>query len=276
MISSIKMETIYVDGDPNGIRKITLHLSPMVTYVVPREKLSEAKRINGIDKQGVYYLFGNNSIYIGQTRNGINRLDDHNRQKDFWNIAILFLSDSKTFSLDMISGLEEYAISKAAENKNIKLINTVNPKYKIDEFDYPSIIEIYDKISFIISTQNFAPLNNKDNSITYYHNVRKTADSFLSYENKKFIVKKGSKLTKNISPSLSKFPSIYLLRNEMIEHNKLIDDGSYLVLQEDVLFESPSAAAVFVYGSSANGWTEWRLDNGKSLDDMLRKSKKNM
>ena len=37
-------------------------------------------------------------IYVGQTRNGVSRLDDHNRSKDFWNKAIMFLADNKTFS----------------------------------------------------------------------------------------------------------------------------------------------------------------------------------
>ena len=33
----------------------------------------------------------------------------------------MFLADSKTFSLDMISGLEAYAINKATESKRYKV-----------------------------------------------------------------------------------------------------------------------------------------------------------
>ena len=58
-------------------------------------------------------------IYIGQTRNGIIRLDDHNRSKDFWNKAIMFLAESRTFTLDMISGLEKFAIIKAQASKQM-------------------------------------------------------------------------------------------------------------------------------------------------------------
>ncbi len=40
------------------------------------------------------------------------------------------------------------------------------------------------------------------------------------------------------------------------------------VLQEDVLFSSPSYAAMFVIGKSANGLTSWKDENGRSLKDI--------
>lgn len=114
MAISKKLEIIYHNGQPDGIRSIRRHLSTMTTYVIPRPLLSEAKKLSGINRPGIYYLISENDdnkiaqIYIGQTRNGVVRLDDHNRSKDFWNKAIMFLADSKTISLDMISGLEAY------------------------------------------------------------------------------------------------------------------------------------------------------------------------
>ena len=141
MAISKKLETIYHNGQPDGIRSIRRNLSTMTTYVIPRPLLSEAKNISGITRPGIYYLINESDdnriaqIYIGQTRNGINRLDDHNRSKDFWNKAIMFLAESKTFTLDMISGLEKFAIMKAQESKRYKVENSVVPKYEIDEYD---------------------------------------------------------------------------------------------------------------------------------------------
>ena len=135
MAISKKLEIIYHNGQPDGIRSIRRHLSTMTTYVIPRPLLSEAKKLSGINRPGIYYLISENDdnkiaqIYIDQTRNGVVRLDDHNRSKDFWNKAIMFLADSKTFSLDMISGLEAYAIGKAHDSKRYKVENSVNPKY---------------------------------------------------------------------------------------------------------------------------------------------------
>ena len=105
MAISKKLETIYHNGQPDGIRSIRRNLSTMTVYVIPRPLLAEAKTISGINRPGIYYLINENDdnkiaqIYVGQTRNGILRLDDHNRSKDFWNKAIMFLADNKTFSL---------------------------------------------------------------------------------------------------------------------------------------------------------------------------------
>ncbi|WP_244532544.1 DUF4357 domain-containing protein [Mesobacillus persicus] len=40
------------------------------------------------------------------------------------------------------------------------------------------------------------------------------------------------------------------------------------ILQEDVLFRSPSYAAAFVVGGHANGLTEWKAENGKTLKEI--------
>ena len=89
MATSKKLEIIYHNGQPDGIRSIRRHLSTMTTYVIPRPLLSEAKKITGINRPGIYYLINENDenkiaqIYIGQTRNGVIRLDDHNVPKIF-------------------------------------------------------------------------------------------------------------------------------------------------------------------------------------------------
>ena len=77
MAISKKLETIYHNGQPDGIRSIRRNLSTMTTYVIPRPLLSEAKNISGITRPGIYYLINESDdnriaqIYIGQTRNGI-------------------------------------------------------------------------------------------------------------------------------------------------------------------------------------------------------------
>lgn len=161
MAISKKLETIYHNGQPDGIRSIRRNLSTMTTYVIPRPLLSEAKNISGITRPGIYYLINESDdnriaqIYIGQTRNGINRLDDHNRSKDFWNKAIMFLAESKTFTLEMISGLEKFAIMKAQEPNDTRLKTALFQSMKLNEYDLVAVEEIYDEIQFIMATQGY-------------------------------------------------------------------------------------------------------------------------
>ena len=92
---------------------------------------------------------------MGQIRNDVSRMDDHNSSKDFWSKAIIFLADSKTFSLDMISGLEVYTIGKVMESRWYKVENTVNPKYENDEYDLPLIEGVYEEREFVMATQGY-------------------------------------------------------------------------------------------------------------------------
>lgn len=277
MSISKKLETIYHNGQPDGIRSIRRTLSTMTVYVIPRLLLSEAKNISGINRHGIYYLINESEdnkiaqIYIGQTRNGIMRLEDHNHSKDFWNKAIMFLGDSKTFSLDMISGLEKFAIVKARESKRYTVENTVVPKYEIDEYDLSSVEEIYDEIQFIISTQGYKMTDAKSSidSKEILHTTRNGIKALGVYDGEKFEVLEGSIIITKEYNSLP--PAIKSMRDSAIKNKDLMYVNGELQLQKSMSFSSPSSAAMFVLGASANGWTEWKNNDEKTLSDVFRK-----
>lgn len=77
----------------------------------------------------------------------------------------------------------------------------------------------------------------------------------------KIIVKKGS----IVSESIASFPgasSVIRMRQDRIDA-----DGC---LKEDTLFSTPSAAAAFVTGYSANGLLTWHVEKHKTLSDFLK------
>ena len=276
MATSKKLEIIYHNGQPDGIRSIRRHLSTMTTYVIPRPLLAEAKKITGINRPGIYYLINENDenkiaqIYIGQTRNGVVRLDDHNRSKDFWNKAIMFLADSKTFSLDMISGLEEYAIMKAHESNRYKVENSVKPKYEIDEYDLPSIEEMYEEIQFIMATQGYKMDNAKMsmNEADIFQTSRKGIIARGVYGGDKFQVLEGSEINLEKPVHLEKYNR---QRKELYEKGDIVKQGDKYVLTVTLEFNTPSGASDFVLGGSTNGWAEWKNKDGKTLDEVYRK-----
>lgn len=276
MAISKKLEIIYHNGQPDGIRSIRRHLSTMTTYVIPRPLLSEAKKLTGINRPGIYYLISENDdnkiaqIYIGQTRNGVSRLDDHNRSKDFWNKAIMFLADSKTFSLDMISGLEAYAIGKATEAKRYKVENTVNPRYEIDEYDLPLIEEVYEEIKFIMATQGYkmeiSP--NTLNEANILHTTRNSVHALGIYDGDQFEVLEGSQIDMSRKCHSEK---VEKQRQTAVQNGNIIKNGEKYILNVSIPFTSPSTAAMFVLGGSTNGWVEWKSKDGKTLDELFRK-----
>lgn len=276
MVISKKLEMIYHNGQPDGIRSIRRNLSTMTTYVIPRPLLSEAKNISGINRPGIYYLINEDDgnkivqLYIGQTRNGIARLDDHNRSKDFWNKAIMFLAESKTFTLDMISGLEKFAIIKAQESKRYKIENNVVPKYEIDEYDLAAVEEIYDEIQFIMATQGYKMNDAKStlNESDILHTTRNGITAFGIYDGEKFDVLEGSQINVDKPAHLQRYNR---QRKELLSQQSIINvDGKY-ILKVTLDFKTPSGASDFVLGGSTNGWIEWKNKDGKTLDELYRK-----
>lgn len=261
MARSKKLEIIYHNGKPDGIRQVRRQLSTMTAYVIPRPLLAEAKRITGIDRPGIYYLINENDdnriaqVYVGQTRNGVTRLDDHNRSKDFWNKAIMFLADNKTFSLDMISGLEAYAISKITASKRYRVENAVNPRYEIDEYDLPLIEEVYEEIEFIMATQGYkmenAPLSLDREKLLYTtcNGIR----GIGNYDGDQFEVLEGSEIDMSRRCHSDK---IERQRQNAVQTGDIVKNGERYTLRVSVSFPSPSMAAGFVLGGNRNGWIE--------------------
>lgn len=276
MAISKKLEIIYHNGQPDGIRSIRRHLSTMTTYVIPRPLLSEAKKLTGINRPGIYYLISENDdnkiaqIYIGQTRNGVSRLDDHSRSKDFWNKAIMFLADSKTFSLDMISGLEAYAIGKATDAKRYTVENTVNPRYEIDEYDLPLIEEVYEEIKFIMATQGYKMENSKTtlNEASILHTTRNGVHALGIYDGDQFEVLEGSQIDMSRKCHSEK---VEKQRQTAVANSNIVKSGEKYILNVSIPFTSPSTAAMFALGGSTNGWTEWKSKDGKTLDELFRR-----
>lgn len=272
---SKKLEIIYHNGQPDGIRSIRKHLSTMTTYVIPRPLLAKAKKLKDINRPGIYYLINENDenkiaqIYIGQTRNGVIRLDDHNRAKDFWNKAIMFLADSKTFTLDMISGLETYAIVKAHEAKRYKVENSVKPKYEIDDYDLPLIEEVYEEIQFVMATQGYKMDNAKinRNQAEVFHTTRNGVTAFGVYSGDKFEVLEDSQIDFSQQTHFEKYNK---LRNELLQNGDIVLQGDKYILTRTLEFNTPSGAGCFILGYNVNGWTAWKNKDGKTLDEIYR------
>lgn len=59
-------------------------------------------------------------------------------------------------------------------------------------------------------------------------------------------------------------------RNSLVNEYTAIE-GDKLVMTSDKTFTSPSTAADFCLGRSANGWTIWKDKDGNTLDAIYRK-----
>lgn len=122
-----------IDGEPDGIRICKLTGSTLLTIVIPRDLLSQAKSLPNIPSRGIYYLLDDHKgrlrrVYAGQTVQGIARLDSHNQLKPWWNKAVMFLAPDDELSSDVVNGLEYKAIEYINQHGAYKVDNQVTPK----------------------------------------------------------------------------------------------------------------------------------------------------
>ena len=90
---------------------------------------------------------------------------------------------------------------------------------------------------------------------------------------RKFLVSKGSPARQDVVPSFpTRMPSSHNLRQSLINAGRIAASRAwpgYLETTEDIICNSPSAAAEILVGRSANGWTVWKASDGRPLGDFL-------
>ncbi len=282
-----------MDGTPTGRIKVTLANWTGVSYKIPRTELENCKGIPVLKQSGVYFLFGTsddtgeNVVYIGQAgvrRNGegiLFRVQEHKRnpEKDYWTEAVVFTTSNNSFGPTEISYLENRFCWLATEAKRYIVKNGNDPtsgniteekESELEEFiDYAKIVmgtlghKVFEKLTD--STPLVESVNIYQNSdlLLYLKRKSKKSGQVIEAQCKRtsegFVVLKGSHIETIDSESIP--PGIKERRqNVKINENE--------ILEEDVLFRSPSYAAAFVIGGKTNGLMDWKTVDGKTLKEL--------
>lgn len=291
MAQGRNINVFLMDKIPTGRVKYTVANWTGVVYKIPRTEIEKCKDRDDLKRSGVYFLFGMSDetgkpvVYIGQAgsrKNGegiLNRLSEHKRNpdKDYWNEAVVFTTSNNSFGPTEISFLENKFcnLAIAANRYEVKNGNDPTPgniteekESELEEFaEYARMVmgvlghNVFEPLN-IVSCNTVAPVQPSaaDNSIRFYLSrkikaANCTVEAKAMQTSEGFVVLKGSHISpvedNTVSPGISKARQTAKLEND--------------ILQEDVLFASPSGAASFVIGKSANGLTSWKTKDGTDL-----------
>jgi hypothetical protein len=266
-----------IDGDPNGRMSCELSNWSGKAYKIPRVKIKDCTDRDDLISTGVYLLFGKDEegkeqVYIGEAESILKRLNQQLTSKDFWNEAIVFISKDENLNKAHIKYLENrlHDIAKAANR--YKIDNSIIPtQSSISEPDRAEMEEFIEYIKMLVNTlghkvfdekREFKP---KQKQATFFIKAARGADGQGEPTSEGFVVLKGSKAAGSTVASMtSNFVS---LRQKLIDEGVLVSKGEFLEFPDDYIFSSPSTAASIVLGRNANGLTEWKLKDGKSLKD---------
>ena len=215
---------------------------------------------------------GKELVYIGEAESILKRLNQHLNQKDFWNEAIVFISKDENLNKAHVKYLENRLHNIAHSAKRYKVENSIIPtQSSISESDRAEMEEFVENIKMLVNTlghkvfdekRDFKP---KQKVEIFAIKAARGADGQGEPTSDGFVVLKGSKAASTIVNSMT--PSFVKLRQKLIDEGVLVNKIEYFEFSDDYIFSSPSTAAVMVMGRNANGLSEWKLKDGKTLKE---------
>ena len=253
---------------------------------IPRIEVASCNR-DDITQAGVYFLFckeedGSDSVYIGEAENVKERLVQHLRdyqsekEKYYWTTAAIFIG--RDLNKALIRYLENRFVEIARACKRYTVLTKNTYKNTVMKESQIAVMEEFvDNVKTLISALGYKvlePLNKpiivanddwenaetEDLSLHLERTIKGVgkveADGVRTSEG--FVILQGSHIATEDDDTI---PAVLKEQRRKVS----VVDG---VLQEDVLFSSPSYAAMFVIGKSANGLTSWKDENGRSLKEI--------
>lgn len=287
MITGRSVRLYLVDGVASGI--LTAEIMNWTGHVLsaPRTRIEAVFKRDELRRTGVYFLYGtdvetgNLQIYIGEGDDISKRIQQHNKEKDFWDRFIAVTSKDLNLTKAHVRYLESRLIELSKVAKKSELQNSNQPL-----FDRLPEADISDMESFLSELQLVLPVIGADflkqpPTITPSHDGQKRVFNLEGIEGNvrfklinsnagifaeaqevdgEFIVLAGSKGSlKEASSFLSKQKAA---RDDAFKTGKIekISDTNFGCV-ENISFTSPSAASVFLFGTSRNGRTDWLVSD---------------
>lgn len=267
------------DGNPRGVKIAEFTSRTIQLLLVPRAQLEFACSRAELRNVGIYFLFGEGAggtlplLYIGEAEDCATRLKQHNKQKDWWTVAVVCVSKTADFTKSHVKFLEWYCHQHAGEAGRYKLENSSTPtKSHVSESMEADLMDHFETIQTLASTLGY-PLFDRIKKAKAKDKLTckgKKALASGEYTDDGVVVFAGSIANREFAKSSHEYikaASEGLIEDGILE---VIDDET-LRFTKDHIFPSPSKAAGVVLARNANGWLEWKYEDGRTLDEVKRK-----
>ena len=269
-------------GDPRGIRVAEITTRIVQVIEVPRSLLGEFMKMPESDQVALYFLFGEaedgteQKVYIGQTGDLRARLTKHNKEKEFWQRALVLISRTHSLTQTHALYLEWHCLqaSRLAGRYADENGNGGSKPYTPAPLQ-ADCMEIYDTGHSLLATLGFPifdpvakPAEAAPAGERFFCRASSTNGQGL-YTQEGFVVLKGSVGRRENVPSIIGTAG-ERLRLRLVESGVMREMGDEVIFEKDHLFRSPSMAALALMGRTCNGWMDWKTADGKTLDAVKR------
>ena len=273
----VTIRLFLVEGVPDGLWTVEKSNWTGIGLMCPRSSYPRARLREELARPGVYVLAGPSDITAGRTRIYVGeadvlskRLDQHYKDKDFWTRAVVFTSKDQNLNKAHVRSLESRLIRLAndagraeVENGNAPAAPSLSESEaaEIDAF-LEEMLSIYP----VLDLRAFDRVEAGDPSAVRLFASGPNAKAEGAVASEGFVVFSGSTARAVEVPSATSF--VTGLRAQLIAEGVIAGDGPSLRFTRDYLFSSPSAAASAVLARNANGRTEWKDAQGRTLHEI--------
>lgn len=267
-------------GDAKGLRTGEIFNWTGLAIAAPRTELEELLKRKELAKTGVYILTGIDPqtnvplAYIGEAEVVCDRLKQH-KSKEFWVSAIVFLAKDENLTKAHVRYLESRLLDEAAKVGRFTLEQNQASGARLpesDQADMESFLERIRQLLPVLGCELLTPMavaQSKKHGGKSLLCKRKGALARGDRTANGFVIYHGSTAVITELPSLQQWvPHVASIRKQMIDNGTLVSKDGFLHFTKDAEFASPSTAAAAICGGNANGLTEWKDENGKTLKEI--------
>lgn len=286
MVMGRSLKLYLVDGSASGI--VTVEIGNWSGHILfsPRTRIETALARDEVSRTGVYILLGPDEedqglqkIYVGEADELKSRIVSHNKEKDFWDRFVSVSSKDMNLTKAHVKYLEGRLLDFAHESGKTTVDNKTNPNFdKLPEADISDMESFLEEIRLALPVLgvDFFPTRkavNKSSKKQLEAESVSGDDVYFVLKNSKagidaraleidgqFVVLQGSTGSLKERPSFLS-SGIKAVRDRLLSSGTVekINDNNFC-LKKDADFRSPSGAAVFLYGTSRNGRTDWIVE----------------
>ncbi len=276
---AIAISILLLEDDPNGVKIIEVLGGDDKAFIIPRPRLKAIKDRPEVTSPAIYFLFGEGEdsarkkVYIGESETFYSRLENHDGNKYFWNIAVVFTGG---LNRAHVKYLENKAVQFAKKASRYEIVNQIEPLInKLSDFDKTRVETSFKRIEIVLCLFGFplfetAPTKEDAKELLILKMEFALAKGALLESGEFIVFRDSTARIKEVASFQGTGGAAVRKKLEAEGVLKRLDEEKFIFIK-DHIFSSPSAAANAVAGSSNNGWIVWKTQDGTTLSEIKRK-----
>lgn len=289
-----QIRLFYVDGNHQGIVRAELMNWTGYVYAAPRASLKHLMAKEDAHGSGIYFLMsksqeleGKYSVYVGETVNGIQRMQNHDYTKDFWDTVILVQCKDTTLTKTHCAYLE-YQVYQFIKEKTLYQLENgrelKNYAGKLSDADISDMDTFLDNLSFVLpalginvltpivtmtrshqrvdqvgsaTIMQLDPVQDEPIEAEFFIlNREGTVNAKAYIKSGIFYVRQGS-IGRTLQTE-SQHNFVINQRQSLIDKGMIHVNGEKIEFSQDISFTSTSTPAAMLFGRPTSGPATWK------------------